>query len=136
MRSSFPTVKLHPQQLGLSEGLICAYEPILKNSAKKNCTLIPEVFISGDHPLDCVYYIHPVSGGQELSCRKLSPMEGFVTLLKSIFSGTTSSTDELINYQILIRKIVSTMPVFCLDIPRNLMLLPDIVELICQNSMK
>lgn len=63
-------------------------------------------------------------------------MEGFVTLLKSIFSGTTSSTDELINYQKLIRKIVSTMPVYCLDIPRNLMLLPDIVELVCQNSMK
>ena len=136
VRSSFPSVKLYPLQFGLSEGLICAYEPVLKNSAKKNCTLIPEAFIPGDHPLDCVYHIHPVSVRQELSFRKLSPMEGFVTLLKSIFSGTTSSTDELINYQKLIRKIVSTMPVYCLDIPRNLMLLPDIVELVCQNSMK
>ena len=130
IQSSFPNVKLNSGQYELANEFIKEAKPVLKGSLKKNCTLKQEFFADGVHKLDRFYIINPVTYDQPIRVRKLDLAEGFVFLIQCIFSGTTASDEEIIFYQKVIKRMLSEGLVFQVDIPRDLSLIPDVIDVV------
>ena len=130
IHSSFPSVKLNSRQYALAKGIISSSIPVIKGSSKRNCMLMPEFFYEGNHKLDCIYILNAVGLEQPVYVHKLNRIDAFIALLKSVFCGITSSVDEMIGYQRLIRKMICNIEVYTVDIPHNLVLLPKVVDII------
>lgn len=134
IKSSFPYIKLNPHQYTLANNMIDSSQPVLSNSLKKNCHLKNEFFHDGMNLLDGVFVLAALSPTDNIKLTLMSKKESFIMLVQTIFCGVTSSVDEILEYQKLIKYMISQVPVYHLGIPHNLMLLPRVSEII-KNSL-
>lgn len=136
---SFPRIKLFPEIARALLGAPVHGAPLNPYTRKLIIPLGPEQSCQSPTPLTAVFVLRPLANGRhprKVTVRKMSRRRAFLALTANTFNSRVTAPGRLKRLFTLAQRLTAVIPVKSLSYPRDLAVLPQVVQAILSARRK